>query len=98
MNLTDPALLNSYSLYALYSAMAVYALAFIAFAVDLARRSSAVGVMEAAELIETDAAATAAATARTAVGTRTLQRPALKQPVLSRISARMDNDLSLIHI
>jgi len=95
VNLTDPALLNSYSLYALYSAMAVYALAFIAFAVDLARRSSAVGVMEAAELIETDAAATATATARTAGGTRTLQRPPLKRPVLSRISARMDNDAAL---
>ena len=86
MNLTDPALLNSYSLYALYSAMAVYALAFIAFAVDLARRSSAVGVIEAAELSEADAAASASA----AGGTLTLKRP-----VLSRISARMDNDAAL---
>ena len=89
MNLTDSALLNSYSLYALYSAMAIYALAFIAFAVDLARRSSAVDAIEAADLIETDAASSAgfAASAGSTV--------TLKRPVLSRISARMDNDAAL---
>ena len=99
MNLTDPALLNSYSLYALYSAMAIYALAFIAFAVDLARRSSAVDAIEAADLVEADAAAAAGAApadaAASAGSTRTLERPAVKQPVLSRISARMDNDAAL---
>ncbi len=85
MNLTDSALLNSYSVYALYSAMAVYALAFIAFAVDLARRSSAVDAIEATDLLEADAASPARAG-----GTLTLKRP-----VLSRISARMDNDAAL---
>ena len=89
MNLTDSALLNSYSLYALYSAMAVYALAFIAFAVDLARRSSAVGAIEAAEPIETDAASPAGFAA--SVGSTVT----LKRPGLSRISARMDNDAAL---
>ena len=86
MNLTDSALLNSYSLYALYSAMAVYALAFIAFAVDLARRSSAVGAIEAGEA-EADTTARATASAGSTL--------TLKRPVLSRISARMDNDAAL---
>ena len=36
--------LNELSILSLYSAMAVYALAFIAFAIDLAKRSSAVGM------------------------------------------------------
>ena len=90
MNLTDSALLNSYSLYALYSAMAVYALAFIAFAIDLARRSSAVGAIEMAALDEADAAYSSD-TAASAQGT-TLT---LKRPALSRISARMDFDAAL---
>jgi len=34
--------LNELSILGLYSAMAVYALAFIAFAIDLAKRSAAV--------------------------------------------------------
>ncbi|TFB88763.1 c-type cytochrome biogenesis protein CcsB [Cryobacterium luteum] len=74
--------------------MAVYALAFIAFAVDLARRSSAVDAIEAADLVEVDAAPASGAAA-SAGSTRTLARPALKQPVLRRISARMDNDAAL---
>ena len=98
MNLTDPALLNTNSVYALYSAMAVYALAFIAFAIDLARRSSAVDAIESgvadAAAGETDAASVAGAAA-SAGSTRTLDRPAVKRPELSRISARMDNDAAL---
>jgi cytochrome c-type biogenesis protein CcsB len=86
VNLTDSALLNSYSLYALYSAMAVYALAFIAFAVDLARRSSAVDAFEAGET-EADTSSSSEASGG---GTLTLKRP-----VLTRISARMDNDAVL---
>ncbi|TFD66529.1 c-type cytochrome biogenesis protein CcsB [Cryobacterium ruanii] len=79
--------------------MAVYALAFIAFAVDLARRSSAVGAIEAGEVAavtfsEADPALPAGAAA-SAGSTRTLERPVLKRPVLSRISARMDNDAAL---
>ncbi|TFD61805.1 c-type cytochrome biogenesis protein CcsB [Cryobacterium suzukii] len=75
--------------------MAVYALAFIAFAVDLARRSSAVGAMES-DLTTVDAASSvgsAVSAARTS--TSTLERPAVKRPVLSRISARMDADAAL---
>ncbi|MDJ0348883.1 c-type cytochrome biogenesis protein CcsB [Cryobacterium sp. PH29-G1] len=74
--------------------MAVYALAFIAFAVDLARRSSAVDAIETDEAAELAGAAPAGAalngTAASAGGTLTLKRP-----VLSRISARMDNDAAL---
>ncbi|WP_442784445.1 c-type cytochrome biogenesis protein CcsB [Cryobacterium sp. CAN_C3] len=87
--MTDSALLNTYSLYALYSAMAVYALAFIAFAIDLARRSSAVDAIQAADLIEMDTAPSAGFEA-SAASTLTLKRP-----VLSRISARIDNDAAL---
>jgi len=92
VNLTDSALLNSYSLYALYSAMAVYALAFIAFAIDLARRSSAVGAIEAADDETTGDADVASAVGGAASAGSTLT---LKRPVLSRISARMDNDAAL---
>ena len=49
------------SVIALYSAMAVYALAFIFYAVDLARRSSAVGVVESASPVAADRAAGAQA-------------------------------------
>ena len=42
------------SVVALYSAMAVYALAFIFYAVDLARRSSAVGVVEVPRPVAAD--------------------------------------------
>lgn len=93
MTLTDSALLNSYSLYALYSAMAVYALAFIAFAVDLARRSSAVDAIAGGETgdtngqLDADSSVGAAASAGSTL--------TMKRPVLSRISARMDNDAAL---
>ena len=76
--------LNDLSVLSLYSAMAVYALAFIAFAVDLARRSSAVDAAEAAAASSADAAASGAASAKIAAvgGTATL----------TRLSARIDND------
>ncbi|TFD21504.1 c-type cytochrome biogenesis protein CcsB [Cryobacterium sp. TMS1-13-1] len=71
--------LNELSILSLYSAMGVYALAFIAFAIDLARRSSAVGdVQGAAQLAAESAGSDAAASG----GTITL----------SRISARIAND------
>ncbi|WP_179580945.1 c-type cytochrome biogenesis protein CcsB [Glaciibacter psychrotolerans] len=59
--------------------MAVYALAFIAFAVDLARRSSAVGAAEVAAASTADARASAQGSAG---GTATL----------TKLSARMSND------
>ncbi|GAA3883621.1 c-type cytochrome biogenesis protein CcsB [Leifsonia kafniensis] len=73
--------LNDLSVLSLYSAMAVYAMAFIAFAIDLARRSSAVGAAEAAAAVPAEAGA-AEAQATAAGGTATL----------TRLSARMDND------
>jgi cytochrome c-type biogenesis protein CcsB len=71
--------LNELSILSLYSAMAVYALAFIAFSIDLAKRSSAVDAAE----VETDkAGAKEASVANSAGGTSTL----------TRISARIAND------
>jgi cytochrome c-type biogenesis protein CcsB len=58
--------LNELSLLSLYSAMAVYALAFIAFAIDLARRSAAVA--SAADALTTDAARPASASATATTG------------------------------
>ncbi len=65
--------LDTYSLVAVYSAMAVYALAFIAFAVDLARRSAAVDQAAAAQRsLEKRSAATQSLTADSANGGNTL--------------------------
>jgi cytochrome c-type biogenesis protein CcsB len=71
--------LNELSILSLYSAMAVYALAFIAFAIDLAKRSSAVGAAEIAAPATADAAS---------VGTKAAGGTA----TLNRISARINND------
>ncbi len=72
--------LNELSILGLYSAMAVYALAFIAFAIDLAKRSAAVD--SAATAASAGAAGTADAVASSGGGTTTL----------TRISARIVND------
>ena len=69
--------LNELSVLSLYSAMAVYALAFIAFSIDLAKRSSAVDAAD----VET-AKAEAGEAVGSAGGTTTL----------TRISARIAND------
>lgn len=71
--------LNELSILSLYSAMAVYALAFIAFSIDLARRSSAA---QAADVHTATGEAVGASAATGAGGTGTL----------TRISARMAND------
>ena len=71
--------LNELSILSLYSAMAVYALAFIAFAIDLARRSAAVDTATAAEAVADGSAQSAASSGG---GTTTL----------TRISARIAND------
>jgi len=75
--------LNDLSILSLYSAMAVYMLAFIAYAIDLARRSAAAGVVHGAAGTATDAAATGEA--RTGAG-------AGSTATLTRISARIAND------
>jgi cytochrome c-type biogenesis protein CcsB len=71
--------LNELSILSLYSAMAVYALAFIAFAIDLAKRSSAVGAAE----IAAPASADAAVGTSSAGGSTT---------TLTKLSARIEND------
>ena len=84
MNLTD------LSIYSLYSAMAVYSLAFIALAIDLARRSSAVDAAAQRDASETaaDGAAHAAASASAeSAGGSTL--------TLTRLSSRIANDAAM---
>jgi cytochrome c-type biogenesis protein CcsB len=73
--------LNELSILSLYSAMAVYALAFIAFSIDLARRSSAVDAADVADVAATGARSDEA----TVVGSGSTR-------TLTRISARMAND------
>ena len=75
--------LNEISVLSLYSAMAVYALAFIAFAIDLAKRSSAVTEAEA-EAAEAGRAS-AVASESSAGSTQTL----------TKLSARIANDASM---
>ena len=74
--------LNELSILSLYSAMAVYALAFIAFSFDLAKRSAAVSLAQGDEIRA--ASPEAAPSAGAAGGTATL----------TRISARIVNDAS----
>ena len=82
--------LNELSILSLYSAMAVYALAFIAFAVDLAKRSSAVDAVARGQSLGESAAGSLDGAAQTVAqgaaasggGTATL----------TRISARIAND------
>ena len=78
--------LNEISVLSLYSAMAIYALAFIAFAIDLAKRSSAVTEAEAEAAEVAAGRASAGATEAYATGaTKTL----------TKLSARIANDASL---
>ena len=74
--------LNELSILSLYSAMAVYALAFIAFSFDLAKRSAAVGSTAAADEAERQAETPRTDAAGASGGTTTL----------TRISARIKND------
>ena len=74
--------LNELSILSLYSAMAVYALAFIAFSFDLAKRSAAVTSATAADA-QVRRAESARAEAAGAAGATT---------TLTRISARIAND------
>jgi cytochrome c-type biogenesis protein CcsB len=73
--------LNELSILSLYSAMAVYALAFIAFSIDLAKRSSAV-----------DAANVESARARAGASETSVAGSAGGTGTLTKISARMSND------
>jgi len=76
--------LNDLSVLSLYSAMAVYAMAFIAFAIDLARRSSAVGAAEATAASSAEGGTSGAASAQASAGGGIA--------TLTRLSARIDND------
>jgi len=86
---------NDLSILSLYSAMVVYALAFIAFAMDLARRSSAV---KASAEAETTDAALVGAGARSAGAAGGGSAPAAGGVVAARpnrLSARLANDAAL---
>jgi len=72
--------LNELSIISLYSAMAIYAIAFIAFAIDLGRRSASVDAETT--LTQTDTARGSSAATSGSAGTTTL----------TRLSARMEND------
>ena len=78
--------LVTFSLIAVYSAMAVYTLAFIAFTVDLARRSAA-----------TPAAATVAATTTSAAGRATalLEKVVTEQPLVTGRSRALTTAMAL---
>ncbi|MDQ1548643.1 MAG: hypothetical protein QOD27_301, partial [Microbacteriaceae bacterium] len=70
------AILESYSQLAIYSAMAVYTLAFIAFTLDLAKRTAAVQVVAAAPAVRVGVLTRAG-------GTATLERePEVAAPVV----------------
>ena len=77
--------LNELSILSLYSAMAVYALAFIAFSFDLAKRSAAVTSATAADEQDRLADSAGGEVAAAAGGTTTL----------TRISARIANDAAM---
>ena len=79
--------LNDLSIMSLYSAMAVYALAFIAFAIDLAKRSAAVDAAGHAEAARPAGSAVAGSAAAGASGGSTL--------TLNRLSARINNDATM---
>jgi len=70
--------LNALSIIGLYSAMAIYAVAFIAFSIDLAKRSASVDAQARASTADAAGGSSAPAGGRTTT--------------LTRLSARMDND------
>ena len=76
--------LNELSIISLYSAMAIYAVAFIAFSIDLAKRSASVDAEAQASSAQASSAQAAGQSTRTAAGGGTT--------TLTRLSARMDND------
>lgn len=86
--------LSQYSVLCLYSAMGIYALAFIFFAVDLARRSSiadgeSIEVVQEAERVASAAAADRAASGRATVAGGS-GRPTA---TLSRLGSRVEDEV-----
>jgi cytochrome c-type biogenesis protein CcsB len=84
--------LNDLSVLSLYSAMAVYALAFIAFAIDLARRSSAADAAEVAAASPVLGADATAGVGSGADADAAASSAGGGTATLTRLSARMDND------
>ncbi|MCM6761594.1 c-type cytochrome biogenesis protein CcsB [Rathayibacter sp. ZW T2_19] len=87
--------LSQYSVLTLSSAMGVYALAFIFFAIDLARRSSladgeSLGVVQEAERVASVAAADKAASGRATVASGGASRPTA---TLSRLGSRVEDEV-----
>jgi cytochrome c-type biogenesis protein CcsB len=88
---------NELSVLSLYSAMVVYALAFIAFAIDLARRSSTVKAESEQSTDAVGSAGAAAAATLTAAsggsaGSGSSAEPGGGTTTLTRLSARIAND------
>ena len=85
--------LNELSILSLYSAMAVYALAFISFAFDLAKRSAAVQTAdEAAGLAARAAVPVGVGAASGSAGPGPAGNAASAGTIVNRISARIAND------
>ena len=85
--------LNELSILSLYSAMAVYALAFISFAFDLAKRSAAVQTAdEAAGLAARAAVPVGVGAASGSAGPGRAGNGASAGTIVNRISARIAND------
>jgi len=85
--------LNELSILSLYSAMAVYALAFISFAFDLAKRSAAVKTAdEAAGLAARAAVPVGVGAASGSAGPGPAGNAASAGTIVNRISARIAND------
>ena len=84
--------LNELSILSLYSSMSVYALAFIAFAIDLARRSAAVDAATAQSAVAHSPAAASEEASVTSSFAGQTGGAGDSTLTLSRLSTRIDND------
>ena len=92
--------LSQYSVLCLYSAMGIYALAFIFFAIDLARRSSvadgeSIEVVREAERVASSAAADRAASGRATVASASASGSGGngRTATLSRLGSRVEDEV-----
>lgn len=90
--------LSQYSVLCLYSAMGIYALAFIFFAIDLARRSSiadgeSIEVVREAERVASSAAADRAASGKATVASVGSASGNGRTATLSRLGSRVEDEV-----
>lgn len=88
--------LSQYSVLCLYSAMGIYALAFIFFAIDLARRSSIADGQSIEVVQEAERVASAAAADRAASGKATVAAASSgsgRTATLSRLGSRVEDEV-----